>query len=269
MDKDEALQLVRDGNASVWNHYRENSPDWCPDLSGEDLEDSNLSQFDLTSANLRSTDLSQATLSETYGYAGATLRRTTTLKGARIDIKTKFPADFDAIREGAVYGSQADARHDDRSRARVFISYAWANDEVVLAIDEWLRNKGLRTKLDKRDFFAGSRIRDEIMRVMQDCEVILIFHSRQSVEKPWPEFEREFAIDLAMTAKQQGREPPRIIYVVIDDAPLPNISEANRLAIIAKGKRFELVCEEIYHSILQLPHRGDPVDLDKWGDFVF
>ena len=37
----------------------------------------------------------------------------------------------------------------DKSRMQVFISYAWANDDVVLAVDAWLRSKGLRTKLDK------------------------------------------------------------------------------------------------------------------------
>jgi hypothetical protein len=94
---------------------------------------------------------------------------------------------------------------------KIFISYAWADDGVVLAIDQWLRNKGLKTKIDKRDFFAGSRIRDEIMRVMSDCEIILIFYSSQSRDKPWIHFEREFAADIEMSSKIEGRKPPRII----------------------------------------------------------
>ena len=104
---------------------------------------------------------------------------------------------------------------------------------------------------------------------MIDCNVILIFYSKLSEVKPWPEFERELASDIEMSAKQKGTVPPRIIYVVIDDASLPSVSESNRLAIIAKGKRFELVCEEIYHNILQLPKAPDSVDSSKWSEYIF
>ena len=63
--------------------------------------------------------------------------------------------------------------------------------------------------------------------------------------------------------------PPRIIYVVIDEASLPSVSEYNRLAIMATGKRFELVCEENYHDILQLTKAPDSVDLSKWSEYIF
>ena len=152
---------------------------------------------------------------------------------------------------------------------KIFISYAWANDGVVLAIDQWLRNKGLKTRIDKRDFFAGSRIRDEIMRVMSECEIILIFYSSQSRDKPWIQFEREFAADIEMSSKIEGRKPPRIIYVVLDDTPLPSVSEKNRLAVMAKGKKFEFVCDEIYQNILQIPRTTPNVDLSTWSGFTF
>lgn len=150
-----------------------------------------------------------------------------------------------------------------------FISYAWANDNVVFAIDQWLRNKGIKTRIDKRDFFAGSRIRDEIMRVMNECNVILVFHSSQSKDKPWIQFERELASDLEMHSKINGKEPPRIIYIVIDETPLPNISEKNRIAIMAKGKRFDAVCDEVFQNILRLPKTTPDIDLRKWVDYTF
>jgi len=140
---------------------------------------------------------------------------------------------------------------------------------VVLAIDQWLRNKGLKTKIDKRDFFAGSRTREEIFRVMQDCNVILIFHSQQSKDKPWPTFERELAADIEMEAKNEGKTPPRIIYFVVDNTPFPGISEKNRIAIMAKGKRFEYACEDLYHHILQLEREPEKIKLDKWKDYTF
>lgn len=152
---------------------------------------------------------------------------------------------------------------------KVFISHAWADDGVVLAIDQWLRNKGLKTKIDKRDFFAGSQIRDEIMRVMSDCEIILIFYSIQSRDKPWVQFEREFAADIEMSSKMEGRKPPRIIYVVLDGTPLPSVSEKNRLAVMAKGKKFDIVCDEIYQNILQIPRTTPNVDLSTWSSFTF
>lgn len=152
---------------------------------------------------------------------------------------------------------------------KVFISYAWANDGVVLAIDQWLRNKGMKTKIDKRDFFAGSRIRDEIMRVMSKCEIILMFYSSQSKDKPWVQFEHELAMDIEMSSKIEGRKPPRIIYVVLDDTPLPSITEKNRIAVMAKGKNFDLVCDEIYQNILKIPRITPDVDLSTWSNYTF
>ena len=104
---------------------------------------------------------------------------------------------------------------------------------------------------------------------MISCDTILIFYSKEAAGKPWPQFERDLASDIEMSAKQKGTIPPRIIYAVIDDALLPTVSESNRIAIMAKGKRFELVCEEIYHNILQLPKAPDSVDLSQWSEYIF
>lgn len=38
---------------------------------------------------------------------------------------------------------------------------------------------------------------------------------------------------------------------------------------MASGKRFALVCKEIYHAILQLPKEADDIDLNRWKDYVF
>ena len=89
---------------------------------------------------------------------------------------------------------------------QIFISYAWVNSDVVSAIEQWLRIKGLDTRIDKRDFFAGSRIRDEISRLMKESDVVLMFHSLKSKDKPWIEFERELVGDLQMSAKKEGKD---------------------------------------------------------------
>jgi hypothetical protein len=140
---------------------------------------------------------------------------------------------------------------------------------MVLAIDQWLRTKRIRTKIDRRDFFAGSKIRDEILRVMQECDVVVVMFSARAAAKPWPQFEADLVADMEMDARVQGKKPPRIIYVVVDDTPLPTVTERARIAVVARGKRFDLVCEEIYHGILQLPKAASEVDLEKWKDYVF
>lgn len=266
MEKDEALELLLSGKIAIWNQYRKSNPDWAPDLSGTVFV-GNLFEANLANADLCGCDFSKAIMFNMATWANSGSR--TELTGAKYDAKTQFPQNCDPAQAGAIYVNKAAHRYMDKIRLEVFISYAWANDDVVLAIDSWLRKKGLRTKLDKRDFFAGARIRDEIMRVMYNCDSILIFYSKQSAEKPWPEFERKLANDLQKSAKKIGHQPPRSIYVVMGDIALPSISEENKIAVFTKGKRFELVCEEIYHSILELPQKPTDIDLDKWSDFVF
>jgi hypothetical protein len=274
MNREEALKLIKARSISVWNKYREKNPDWKPDLSHEDLSGYFLYEwkyeinkplrkfkiyFDFSGANLCGTK-----------FPRDEEHMTINIRKAIFNAYTLFPAGFDPIELGAEFVTNSQLKRTDFGPTpTVFISYAWANDDVVLAIDQWLRNKGIKTKIDKRDFFAGSRIMEEIFRVMKDCNVILIFHSQQSKDKPWPRFERELAADIEMEAKKEGKTPPQIIYFVVDNTPLPGIAEKNRIAIMAKDKRFEYVCEELYHHILQLEREPEKINLDKWKDYTF
>lgn len=284
MTREEAMNLLRNGRYRDWNNYRKQNLDWIPDLSNIDLSEiklvfSEYSQFNFTKANLCGANLSKMenishdyreidkSTNEMYSF---TSTKYIELYGAKIDIFTKFPDNFHPTDHGAVLISVSKAQKTESdSPYSVFISYAWANEEIVLAVDQWLRLKGLKTKIDKRDFFAGSKIRDEILRVMQECDVVLIFYSNESKDKPWTTFERELVGDLEMESKKEGQVPPRIIYFVIDETPLPSITEKNRIAVMAKGKRFDLVCEEVYYGILQISKDPKQIDLDKWSDFVF
>lgn len=248
MTKEEAYQVIVKQRSSEWNAYREAHPNWIPDLSGLDLSDCSLvwpTSFNLSRANLCGAKLPK--VNQSYEYGG----RAVNMKGAIVDVSTEIPKGVDLSKYGAILVSQSELpKYRAASLTTVFISYAWANESAVLAIEQWIRMKG-------------------ILRVMKDCAVILIFYSKESKDKPWPEFERELASDLEMSAKQEGRTPPRTIYVVVDDTPLPSVTESNRIAVMAKGKRFELVCEEIYHNILQIPKATERIDLDKWSDYVF
>jgi len=267
MTKEEAFELLRAGRAAEWNDYRKRNPAWVPDFVGTDLSLCDLvpnKSFDLSGALLLGTKFALEV--DFLTYEGMSVK----LDGALIDADTRFPRSFDPIALGARFVNKSEAAGIKSTPSpMVFISYAWADEDVVLAIDQWLRLKRIQTKIDRRDFFAGTRIRDEVIRVMQECTVVIVMYSSSARDRPWTEFERELASDIAMEAKTQGRQPPRIIYVVVDDTPLPSVTERAKLAVVAKGKRFELVCEEIYHAILQLPKEADEIDLNRFRDYVF
>lgn len=290
MDQDEAIRLIKN-HPSAYNQYRLRNPNYIPDFfecyiegfenvllkeNGEPTSD--LFKVDFRKADLRGAEISGAVGNANFSGAdicGADLRGLTHIKDALwkdavFNEDTLWPLGFDPIPYGAIYKTKSERTNKTALNTQVFISYAWGNEGVVLAIDQWLReHKNIQTKIDKRDFFAGSRIRDEIVRTMSECNTILIIYSHQSKDKPWPEFERELASDLEMEARQLKKEPPRIIYINIDNTPFPTINEKNRLAIMAKGKRFPEVCEEIYHSILQIPKKSPSIDLSKFDNYTF
>ena len=269
MKKEEALYLLLNKKSSEWNSYRERNRDWMPDLSNEDLSEVDFAPWSSRPAfNLSNANLCGAKLPKSGAYYESSTGKANLLN-AKFDKTTTDSTSVDLCKFGAFYVSESESSLDTYDKMSIFIGYAWANEEVILAIEQWLRNKGLSTRIDRRDFFAGERIRNEIMRVMSECDVILIFYSKDSKDKPWPQFEQEMAGDLEMDAKKRKTKPPRIMYVVIDDTPLPSISEKNRIAVMAKGKRFELVCEEIYHNILQLPRPPEKIDLSKWSKYEF
>lgn len=75
--------------------------------------------------------------------------------------------------------------------------------------------------------------------------------------------------DLDIEAKKQGATPPLLLYVTLDVTELPDETAKNRLAVIAKGRRFGEVCDEIYRGILQLPAVPELVDLTRWDNTRF
>jgi DNA-binding NarL/FixJ family response regulator len=139
---------------------------------------------------------------------------------------------------------------------------------VVQAIENYLTVKGLPTKIDNRDFFAGNELMEEILRVMQTCDVILVFYSAKSKDRPWTEFERKAAAELQTEARKAGKQPPRVMYVVMDDTPLPTPAQTNQIALMAKGKTVKEVAEELYLQILQISRGTVPIDPEVWNQVI-
>ena len=261
MNKLEAIGLLKRHMVSAWSSFRSDNPTWDPDLSHLNLGKIKLYDFDLSGANLCGTDLTQAI----FTHHGSRKFSHATLRNAIFNSDTRFPEGIDPGKFGARYVSQP-LPTEIRT---VFISYGWEKKEIIDAIDAWLGLRGIRTILDRRDFVSGARIADEIYRTMRICECILVFTSQETKDKPWLEFERNLATDLNIEAKQEGETPPRLIYVILDDSQIPTGYDKHRLAIMARGKSFPAVCEEIYHSIMEIPRNGPHVDLDDWTDYIF
>ena len=258
MTRKEILAIFNQKRIDDWNDYRKRNPNWIPDLTDIMFPSFDLKGLDLRNADLRGADLSQCNI-ETFWSCK--------IKGAKYDAFTKWKDGFDPLIHEAIFVSERDENTD--KNVKVFISYAWTNKDVVLAIDQWLRSKNFETKIDEKDFFAGNRIREEIIRVMNSCNIILIFYSKFSANKPWPEFERFLAQDLEMEAKTKGKTPPKVIYIVTDYLSLPDIYEKNRIAIMASGKLFPEVCDELYNHIKGIIRTPQLIDLDKWKKYKF
>lgn len=301
MRKEQAVHMIRSGRVKEWNAFRKRNPDWMPDLSHVDLSavsfvtndaaqkaeklsghaitliKANIGSYtyDFSKANFSGTKLPNAQnnyMTTIRSWEDKSMRDVTynlcNFSEAVYDFSTSFPAWFDPVARDMILVPDGGGHQGEQPPVAVFVSYAWADDVVVQAIDHWLLLKGLQTKIDKRDFFAGSRLMDEILRLMQECDVILVFYSEKSKDKPWAEFERDAATDLQMEAKKAGRKPPRVIYVVMDDTPLPSPVQSNRLAVTARGKTVRAVAEELYLHILQTSRGTPPIDPTIWDKVI-
>ena len=152
----------------------------------------------------------------------------------------------------------SERRYRSLQHRTVFLSYAWRDKESVLAVDQWLRNRDIATRIDQRDFIPGRAIDQEILRVVQQCRVVVVFYSQHSKNRPYPMLERAWARGLRLEGKT------REIYFCLDDTPLPRGVEASHIAVKAKTKEFEPACQELLSGILELGRRAQGVDLTQY-----
>jgi uncharacterized protein len=140
-----------------------------------------------------------------------------------------------------------------------FLSYAHKDQEAVLAVDQWLRDHGILTRLDRYDFRYGQGLREEIKRSMHESSSIVVFFSKNSKHRKYTRLERK----LANSLQQDGRS--RVIYFCLDDTPFPDEHAAARVEIRAKGKTFEDACSELLAGILSLRRVAEGVDLGPYA----
>jgi hypothetical protein len=246
-----------------WNRLRKEHPDWRPDLlnmnlKGANLEGANLEHAVLKNTNFKSCNLANATLrgaTVTFANFSDAVLTNADLREAKNLTKRQVEAAKDAT--GLKYDPEQFSEPDLPGEVpRVFLSYAWNNKDAVLAVDQWLRDKGARVILDDRNFAAGENIREEILRWIQEAGVVICFVSRDSSERHYPRLERKIAETL------RGTSGTQVIYFSLDDTVL-DIVQGGRLFVPGHKLTFEEACEKLWQGIKKTIQPPSAVDLSS------
>ncbi len=149
------------------------------------------------------------------------------------------------------------------ARPRLFLSYAHADSESVLAVDQWLRDRGARVDIDERNFVAGRDIRDEIVRVVSNAGKVVCFYSKHSSDRYYPKLERRLVEEAERKMQDTGEKKTVLVYFRLDDTPLPRDS-SHRLAINACTRSFENACTELWRNLLERAAEPRRVPLSRY-----
>jgi len=126
----------------------------------------------------------------------------------------------------------------------VFLSYAWEDSKIVDKVDQLLRDNNIRVLRDERDFVPGKKINQSIREAIARADKVVAVYSRKSEGRDWPSFE----LSVAVQKEESGKEN-LLIYLVLDDAPLPAYHRG-RLAVMAKGLTLGEIRDRLLKSIL-------------------
>lgn len=151
-----------------------------------------------------------------------------------------------------------------REQPRVFLSYAHADAESVLAVDQWLRNRGARVDLDERNFIAGRDIKDEIIRHVKRAGKVVCFYSKSSADRYYPKLERRLTEEMEREFHGTSEQRTILLYFRLDDTPLPAES-AYRLAINAWTMGFNEACKDLWRNLLEAEAEPKPISLVKYA----
>jgi HEAT repeat protein len=139
----------------------------------------------------------------------------------------------------------------------VFLSYAWNDQRFVLAVDQWLRNRGMNVLLDYRNFAPGRNINDEILRWIAKAAVIVCFFSRHSRNRPYPKLEREIAHSRQLKGKAI------LIYFCLDETPVDKLAK-EMLYIPAHKLTFADSVEKLWQGIFKNVRPASKIDLNPF-----
>ncbi len=277
--RDVAMEALADGDVEAWNSARAKDPGWTPQLTRLNLSRLGLGGADFRRARLQGSTFAHSDLSEArfdhadvrgVSFESADLTSSRFIE-ANVDGASFAGADLDyANFAGARSLTAAQLRQARsiekvyRERARpahaapsIFLSYAWQDKGPVMAVDQWLRDRGARVIVDERNFVAGETIRDEILRWIAEAGVIVVFVSTASKDRPYPRLERELADVM------RGKGTARVIYFNLDDTIL-DMAHESRLYVAGHRLSFEQACEHLWQAVGKEVREPRQVDLQRF-----
>ncbi len=142
----------------------------------------------------------------------------------------------------------------------VFISYAHQDQKIATVLDQWLRDQGIKTYLDKTNFRIGGDLYDEMSNFIELADKVVIIYSSYSKNRPFTTLERRMTQN---RENESGQHISLSIYLVVDDTELPP-EQKHRLAIMAKGKETKHVFSEILRGILDEEKLPEKINIDDF-----
>lgn len=231
-------------------------------FEGSNLSESNLSGVNFTFARLSDADLSGAVI---YGMNTTE----TTFEGMRAthvyldsDRLKRLPSrrDFGQYELGKYFTRKLKIENMILPEApRVFISYNIRDENTALAIDQWLREHGVDSKIDQRDFCPGEDLYECMVREVHSADKVLFIYSRNSKDRHYTQLERRITQQREAELNISGNNRKLLLFLCLDDSPLPP-ELSHRLAILVKDKSFPDICEEILDSIHERSRQLKNVD---------
>ena len=190
------------------------------------------------------------------------LHATSSALSNRVDGETIRLTGADNIKRELVDAIKHDRHSSYLAKSRAFRSLIV--DGPVLAVDQWLRDRGARVLIDDRDFWAGDDIQDQIVRVINAAGIVVCFCSESSASRPYPKLEQRLAQEFERMSAADATAK-RLIYFCLDDTVLP-VEQTFRLAVQAKGKTFLAAWEELWRGITRSVAEPKAIDLSRYRD---
>jgi hypothetical protein len=222
------------------------------------MHDANLTLVDLSGANLTMCRLSNATLdgSIIYGVNKTDwivdgVKATHVYLDSRREYRIPVGRDFGEREFASWLMTIRDLKDVVPPNApRVFMSYSWQDEEAVLAVDQWLRNHGVKVVIDRRDFLPGSDLYDQMVETIKGVDKVVIFYSQNSRDRPYTTLERRIAQEVEIQSNSEEENKILLIYFQLDDENLPT-EVSHRLSIRARGRGFEEVCQKLLDAVME------------------
>jgi hypothetical protein len=135
------------------------------------------------------------------------------------------------------------------SHPRVFVSHASEDKAFVIPFATRLRNSGIDAWVDQWELLPGDSLVEKLFEEgIKNADSLLIFLSRNSVNKPWVREELNLGIVQRLTKKM------RIIPILLDDCGVP-ASLASTFWVRVQGDSSDAAFDEVLRGILQTRKR--------------